>query len=361
MEMMIASIIARNSSPDPDDILTAKRVLNRLGLYVPAREVGMTRFADPALFDALKAFQKRAGLPETGEVAPDDDTWQALSDAYRQPPGDDEAYIWTTMEDDRVRPSHIKRQGRRFLWKDHPWPGEESDCRCWAVMVPEEERPAGTSANPPQHPLSEPWEKLVVDGLRKFEGDVAHPYGDSRGFLTVGVGTNVSREATFLALPWRIGDENGRMATAAEIQEGYNKLTRYIAARMEEAAAQGRQTLNLPDEHYQGITNLRLPKMERQQMAERDLDAFQRELNAKFSGFNTIPAPAKVALMDMIYNIGGTKFTAAKWPSLFAAVSARDWEKAAAESRRVDVNARRNSSTAALFKRAAEISRSGGV
>lgn len=171
----------------------------------------------------------------------------------------------------------------------------------------------------------------------------------------------MSREATFLALPWRIGDENGRMATAAEIQDGYNKLTRYIAARVQEAAAQGRQTLNFYAEHYLGITNLRLPKMERQQMAERDLAAFQRKLNAKFTGFSSIPAPAKVALMDMIYNIGGTKFTAAKWPSLFAAVSARDWDKAAAESRRVDVSADRNSSTAALFRQAAETARSGGV
>lgn len=321
----------------------------------------MTRFADPALFDALKAFQKRAGLPETGEVGPDDDTWQALSDAYRQPPGDDEAYIWTTVGDDRVRQSHIEREGRRFLWKDHPWPGEESNCRCWAVPVSEKEGKVPANASQNQESVPESWQDIVLEGLRKFEGDIAYPYGDSKGLLTVGIGTNVNREATFLALPWRIGDENGRMASAAEIQDGYNKLTRYIAARMEEAAAQGRQTLNLPDEHYQGIANLRLPKMGRQQMAERDLDAFQRELNAKFNGFNTIPAPAKVALMDMIYNIGGTKFTAAKWPSLFAAVSARDWEKAAAESRRVDVNARRNSSTAALFKRAAEISRSGGV
>lgn len=361
MEMVIASIIARNSSPNPDDILTTKRMLNRVGLYVPEPEVGMTRFADPALFDALKAFQKRSGLPETGKVGPDDDTWQALSDAYGQPPAGDEAYIWTTMGDDSVRPSHIKRHGLRFLWKDHPWPGEEVHCRCWAVTVPEEKGRADISANQNQDSLPEPWQKLVLDGLREFEGDVAHPYGDSKGVLTAGMGTNVSREATFLALPWRIGDENGRMATAAEIQDGYNKLTRYIAARMEAAAAQGRQTLNLPADHYLGITNLRLPQMERQQRAERDLTAFQRELNAKFSGFNTIPAPAKVALMDMIYNIGATKFTAAKWPSLFAAVSAGDWEKAAAESRRVDVSADRNSSTAALFKQAAETARSGGV
>lgn len=68
MEMVITSVIARNSSPDPDDILTVKYMLNRLGLYVPEQEVGMTDFADSALFDALKAFQKRAGLPGTGEV-----------------------------------------------------------------------------------------------------------------------------------------------------------------------------------------------------------------------------------------------------------------------------------------------------
>lgn len=114
-------------------------------------------------------------------MGPDDDTWQALSDAYRQPPGDDESYIWMTMEDGRVRPSHVKRHGLRFFRKDHPWPGEETYCRCWAVTVPKEKRQAGTSANPHQDPLPEPWEKLVMDGLGEFEGDFAHPYGDSKG------------------------------------------------------------------------------------------------------------------------------------------------------------------------------------
>lgn len=44
-------------------------------------------------------------------------------------------YIWATALDERVRPAHAQREGRRFSW-DHPpeggHPGEDYNCRCTA-------------------------------------------------------------------------------------------------------------------------------------------------------------------------------------------------------------------------------------
>ena len=39
--------------------------------------------------------------------------------------------------------------------------------------------------------------------------------------------------------------------------------------------------------------------------------------------------------MDMIFNLGATKFSLGNWPNLFPAVNQRDWETAANESHRV--------------------------
>lgn len=42
-------------------------------------------------------------------------------------------YQWQTMEDDRVRPTHVANDGRVFLWRRPPatgHPGHEPGCRC---------------------------------------------------------------------------------------------------------------------------------------------------------------------------------------------------------------------------------------
>ncbi len=47
-------------------------------------------------------------------------------------------YTWRTVGDNRVRPEHVKREGRIFSWSDPPsggHPGEDWMCRCWAVPV----------------------------------------------------------------------------------------------------------------------------------------------------------------------------------------------------------------------------------
>ena len=45
-------------------------------------------------------------------------------------------YIWRTRGDDRVRPIHRRRNGRRFSWNDPPFdghPGQPIRCRCVAL------------------------------------------------------------------------------------------------------------------------------------------------------------------------------------------------------------------------------------
>lgn len=47
-------------------------------------------------------------------------------------------YIWHTVRDNRVRPRHAKRHGKRCRWSRPPsggHPGSECNCRCWAEPV----------------------------------------------------------------------------------------------------------------------------------------------------------------------------------------------------------------------------------
>jgi SPP1 gp7 family putative phage head morphogenesis protein len=47
-----------------------------------------------------------------------------------------DGYFWRTSEDERVRPTHVAHDGKRFQWEDPPpdtgHPGEDINCRCHA-------------------------------------------------------------------------------------------------------------------------------------------------------------------------------------------------------------------------------------
>lgn len=48
------------------------------------------------------------------------------------------SYIWQTMKDNRVRPAHREREGKRFYWNDPPsggHPGWSYRCRCTAIPL----------------------------------------------------------------------------------------------------------------------------------------------------------------------------------------------------------------------------------
>jgi len=48
-------------------------------------------------------------------------------------------YIWSTSNDERVRDSHVEKEGRTFRWDDPPedtgHPGQDVNCRCVAIAV----------------------------------------------------------------------------------------------------------------------------------------------------------------------------------------------------------------------------------
>jgi GH24 family phage-related lysozyme (muramidase) len=114
----------------------------------------------------------------------------------------------------------------------------------------------------------------------------------------------------------------------------------------------GEEKINYLAQKYMTISKLRFSSVDYKKMFKDSVQQFEKDLRKKFSGFSCFPVPAKIILMDMIYNIGTTRFNAEKWKKLFAAVVARDWAAAAQESNRRAISDKRNEETRRYFEKA---------
>lgn len=138
MDIKLSQPFAPNSAVAPFDVLQVKKGLNRLGYYTPLATTGMTDIPDTAVFSALKKFQKDFGLVVTGMMNPNDATLRLLNlEISKTPKGH---YIWHTVGDDRVRPSHAVLDNTIRSWTESPNPSQDFGCRCWAELaeIPED-------------------------------------------------------------------------------------------------------------------------------------------------------------------------------------------------------------------------------
>ncbi|MDE3106395.1 MAG: hypothetical protein KGK08_14590, partial [Acidobacteriota bacterium] len=83
-----------------------------------------------------------------------------------------------------------------------------------------------------------------------------------------------------------------------------------------------------------------------------DLITFERQLRNLYTGYDGYPDAAKMALLDMVYNLGAMKLRN-EYPRMNAAVLAQDWATAAQQCNRQGINALRNQWTQQQFEEAA--------
>lgn len=173
--------------------------------------------------------------------------------------------------------------------------------------------------------------------LELYEGRVPHMYLDSRAYVTVGVGHLLASEASARALPFVT--ERGTAATAADIAEDFRNVSKQPAA--------------MRASFYQAHVRLSLPNAEVDRLTEQHIDSFHRELRSIYTDFDRFPSPARLALFDMVFNVGATRLRNS-WPTMNKAISDNDWESAAKHSRRAPpVAPTRNACVRELFLAAA--------
>ncbi len=156
-------------------------------------------------------------------------------------------------------------------------------------------------------------------------------YRDTVGKVTVGVGLMLPDAKAAEALPFLIGT---RAATQQEIAAEY---TRVDAMPIGRASA-----------FYKTPTSLVLTQQTIDAKLISVLEGFEADLKAQFPNYDNLPDGVKMALLDMIYNLGPAGLFRG-FPHLIAAVQSGAWTQAAEHCMRRGPGLARNDWTREQF------------
>ena len=172
--------------------------------------------------------------------------------------------------------------------------------------------------------------------LEIFEGTVPWMYLDTRGFVTIGVGELLANAAKAETLEFV--DPDGQPSTQDAILEEFNRVSSLVPAKI---AA-----------FYRSPTSPVLPHAAIDSLLMNHLNFFDGQLVGRFPDYSDFPDPAKLGLLDMIYNLGQVGLFQ-HFPHFMAAVDKQDWLGAAANCHRVGPSQARNDWTRQQFLDAA--------
>ena len=185
--------------------------------------------------------------------------------------------------------------------------------------------------------------------LAKGEGLVNFMYLDSKSRVTIGYGTMLPDAASATAIDLR--HPNKQPAKPEEKRAEWERLRKISPAGTDR---------NYSAQSYRKDAKLFIMESEADRLRLLKLDCFIAELRIAYPGFDTFPEDAQVAMMDMVYNLGGGGITK-KFPKFTRAVNnpkGPDWKTAALESNRPDLSPERNKDVKDLFLSAARIAES---
>ena len=172
--------------------------------------------------------------------------------------------------------------------------------------------------------------------LAEYEGSIPHMYLDTKGYVTVGVGHLLTSAAAAQKLDFRKG---GKKATAAEIKTDYDTVEK--------------QTKGKLASFYKKHTELVLAQTTIDSLTDKHIQSFEKELKRIYADFDKYPSEVRLALFDMIFNLGMTKLKNV-FVNFTAAIKAKNWKKAATASKRAGIQPARNNYVKGLLEKAAK-------
>lgn len=191
----------------------------------------------------------------------------------------------------------------------------------------------------------------VRSDLDRWEGYFAWMYLDSVGLVTVGYGTMLPDARAASLLPFF--HSTGVAATMAEITKAYDALKTGSATQK---AASSKHKFGA--QHYQTSSDLIITRATASLLRDDHISRDYTQLLDIYETFDTLPQAAKVALFDMIYNLGpGHQKThhhratgLRAFGTMNQAIAAGKWDDAAKHSLRHGIPAERNKAIADMFK-----------
>lgn len=161
--------------------------------------------------------------------------------------------------------------------------------------------------------------------LGEYEGCIPHMYQDTKGYVTVGVGHMMPNATAAQKLNFVTSE--GKKASAEEIKTDYDAVKAH--------------TKGLKASAYKSKTKLTIKQADIDALTNKHIVSFESELKRIYTDFDKYPSEVRLALFDMIFNLGMTKLKN-NWPTFNGAIKAKDWKKAAENSNRVGIQATRN-------------------
>lgn len=167
--------------------------------------------------------------------------------------------------------------------------------------------------------------------LKEFEGCVPWMYRDTVGKVTAGVGLMLADVKAAQSLPFFAGM---RPATAQEIASEFGRV---------EALPPGH-----PSGFYRSSESLELSRQTIDARLSTMLEGFETELRKRLPRYDSFPDSVKMALLDMIYNLGPKRLFN-EFPHFIAAIESGAWAQAAEHCLRHGPSAARNAWTRHQF------------
>lgn len=191
--------------------------------------------------------------------------------------------------------------------------------------------------------------------LNRWETSIQWMYLDSEGLVTTGCGTMLPAADAAAEIEF-FHDKSGETATAAEKRQAWSVIKAGAAAQK---AAPNKQKHGAI--FYKTMTDLRMTLDVAIGLVDRHVETDYAALQDIYPGFDSFPQDAKLALFDMVYNLGeGRSHTThhrasglRAFTTMNAAIARRDWRGAASSCTRIGPPPERNAATALLFLRAA--------
>jgi GH24 family phage-related lysozyme (muramidase) len=146
--------------------------------------------------------------------------------------------------------------------------------------------------------------------IRRFEGIEPGFYQDNQGYVTFGCGNHTALSQA-IVLDW---ETQGREATAKEVERDF----------VEVREAPGGHAASW----YRGYTRCRLSDKSIRKLFDDRIDEFETQLSGMFPGYGSLPDNVKLALLDMIFNLGAATLTTS-FPTFCKAIKLGDYRLAA--------------------------------
>ena len=180
----------------------------------------------------------------------------------------------------------------------------------------------------------------AVAAITGFEGRIQWMYLCTADQVTVGTGEMIPTAHAALSYPFR--RPNAEFSNAEEILAEFDRVSKMPSGYTAKS--------------YRRSGSLLLADEDIDKALQQTVKTCVSDLASLFPNFHDFPDPAKVALIDMRFNLGFTKLRV-EYPKLCQWVKAQRWEAASLECHRIGPSEERNAWAKEQFLLAGNIAR----